>query len=938
MKSVKTGALARAFVAAALTFAASFAPASRVAAQQQQASSAATAAAAVPAGVERVTSVEGITEYRLASNGMRVLLFPDPTKQTVTVNVTYLVGSAHENYGETGMAHLLEHLLFKGSKNHPNLAQEMTEHGARRNGTTWLDRTNYYETMAATDENLRWALEMEADRMVNSFVAEKDLKTEFSVVRNEMESGENDPFSVLMERAVSTAYLWHNYGNSTIGARSDVENVPIDRLQAFYRQYYQPDNAVLLVAGRFDEAKTLALINSVFSPIPRPARKLQKVYTVEPVQDGERSVTLRRVGDVQLVGAVYHVPSGSHEDFAALDVLAFVLGDTPSGRLHKALVETKKASRVFGFNFQMREPGIAMYGAEVRQGDSLDAAREAFIQTVESVGANPPTKEEVERARQAILKNVELALNKSDVVGLELSEWIAQGDWRLFFLHRDRVRKVTPEDVQRAAARYLKPSNRTLAQFVPTAQPDRAEIPPVPDVAAMLKDYKGDAAIAMGEAFDPAPANIETRTKRPAALASPKLALLPKKTRGATVVASMTFRFGDEQSLKNRAVAGELVTDMLMRGTRTRTRQQIQDELDRLKARAFVSGGPTQATLFIETARENLPAVMRLMAEVLREPSFPAAEFDQLKQEVLASFEQERSDPGAIAQRELLRHLNPYPKGDPRHVMPLDEEVAAIKATTVEDVKKFYADFYGASDAQGAFVGDFDEAEVARLTAELFGQWKSPRPYARLVNVYREVAAVNKSFETPDKANANFFAGLNLNIRDDDPDYPALVFGNYLLGANSASRLRQRIRDREGISYGVGSGLNASALDKAGTFTSFAIYAPENVARLEAAYKEELARALSEGFTAEEVAKGKSGYLQARQINRAQDNTLAGALAQYLFINRTFQWDEEFERKVAALTPEQIMAAMRRHIDPSKITIIKAGDFAKKTPAPKPTQ
>ncbi|HEX5707348.1 MAG TPA: pitrilysin family protein [Pyrinomonadaceae bacterium] len=936
MKSVKTEALARAFVAAMLVGSFALAPASRAAAQQAASASATTTVA--PAGVERVTSVEGLTEYRLA-NGMRVLLFPDPTKQTVTVNVTYLVGSAHENYGETGMAHLLEHLLFKGSKNHPNLAQEMTEHGARRNGSTWLDRTNYYETVAATDENLRWALEMEADRMVNSFVAEKDLKTEFSVVRNEMESGENDPFSVLLERAVSTAFLWHNYGNSTIGARSDVENVPIDRLQAFYRQYYQPDNAILIIAGKFDEAKTLGWVNSIFSAIPRPTRTLQKVYTVEPVQDGERSVTLRRVGDVQLVGAVYHVPSGSHEDFAAIDILSFILGDSPSGRLHKALVETKKASRVYGFNFQMREPAIALYGAEVRQGDSLDAARETFLQTVESVATNPPTKDEVERARQAILKNIELTLNKSDQVGLELSEWVAQGDWRLFFLHRDRIRKVTPEDVQRVANRYLKPSNRTLAQFIPTAQPDRAEIPAVPDVAAMLKDYKGDAAVALGEAFDPAPSNIESRTKRGGAAASPKLALLPKKTRGATVVASMTFRFGDEKSLQNRSIAGELVTDMLMRGTTTRSRQQIQDELDRLKARAFVSGGPTQAVLFVETVRENLPAVMRLMAEVLRQPSFPAAEFDQLKAEVLANFEQQRSDPGAIAQREMARHLNPYPKGDPRHVMTIDEEVEAVKATTIDDVKKFYADFYGASDAHGSFVGDFDDAEVARLNAELFGQWKSPRPYARLANVYREVPAINKSYETPDKANANFVAGLNLNVRDDDPDYPALVFGNYLLGANSASRLRQRIRDREGISYGVGSGLNASALDKWGTFTSFAIYAPENVARLEAAYKEELGRALSEGFTAEEVAKGKSGYLQNRQLNRSQDNNLAGALSSYLFINRTFQWDEEFERKVAALTPEQIMAAMRRHIDPSKITIIKAGDFAKKTAAaPKPAQ
>ena len=427
---------------------------------------------------------------------------------------------------------------------------------------------------------------------------------------------------------------------------------------------------------------------------------------------------------------------------------------------------------------------------------------------------------------------------------------MAQGDWRLFFLHRDRLRKVSTEEVARVAAKYIKPANRTLAMFIPDAKPDRAEIPATPDVAAILKDYKGDAAIAAGEVFDPAPANIESHTVRPTPAGGVKVALLPKKTRGATVVASMTLRYGDEKSLAGRATAATLAGGMLMRGTKTKTRQQIQDELDKLKARVFIGGGATSAGVFVETVRENLPAVMRLVAEVLREPAFPASEFEQLKQQRLTAIEQERSDPAAIAQNQLSRHLNPWPSTDPRYTMTPEEQVEAIKAVTLDDAKKFYADFYGASDAQLAVIGDFDDKQIAQLTNELFSNWKSPRPYLRLVGVYRDVPAVNKSFETPDKANANFVGGLNLNLRDDDPDYPALVLGNYLLGANSASRLRVRIRDREGISYGVGSGLFASSLDKTGTFNSFAIYAPQNVVKLEAAFKEEIARALSEGFTA----------------------------------------------------------------------------------------
>jgi zinc protease len=889
------------------------------------------APAALPKGVERVTSVEGITEYRLTSNGLKVLLFPDPTKETITVNVTYLVGSSHENYGETGMAHLLEHLVFKGTPKHPNIPQELTAHGSRPNGTTWTDRTNYFETFAATDENLQWALDLEADRMVNSFIAKKDLDSEMTVVRNEFELGENDPFGVLLERTMATAYLWHNYGKTTIGARSDIENVPIDRLQAFYKRYYQPDNAVLLVAGRFDEPKTLGLIDKYFSVIPKPTRALERIYTVEPTQDGERAVTLRRVGDTQFVCTVYHVPSGAHQDFAAIDILSQVLGDTPSGRLHKALVESKKASSSFGFNFQWREPTIAVFGAEVRVGTPLDPARETLVQTVEGFAATPPSKEEVDRARAQLLKNIDLNLNRSDRIGLTLSEFIGAGDWRLYFLHRDRLRKLTVEEVQAAAVKYFKPANRTLGMFLPTQQPDRAEIPATPEVAALLKDYKGDPAIAIGEAFDPSPGNIETRTIRNATPGGLTLALLPKKTRGATVVVQLVLRFGDEKSLMNRSSAASLTGAMLMRGTTKKTRQQIQDELDRLKARLNVSGSATQATVSIETVRESLPAVLRLAGEVLREPSFPASEFELLKQEELASIEQQKSEPTQVGFTAYNRHLGPYPKGDVRYTRTPDELVADTTATTLEQVTRFYRDFYGASNGQLTVVGDFDDKEIARLAGEIFGTWKSPRPFTRVPTVFTNAAPANESFATPDKANAFFVAGFNLSIRDDHADYPALLLGNYMLGGGFlSSRLASRIRQKDGLSYGVRSGLNVSALDQFGRFTATAIYAPQNVEKLEAAFKEEIARMLKDGFTAEEVTSAKTGYLQSSQVSRAQDNELASRLNSYLFIDRTLRWDADLEAKIKALTPDQIDTAMRRHVDPAKISIFKAGDFKKK--------
>jgi zinc protease len=438
---------------------------------------------------QKVASVEGITEYRLP-NGLKVLLFPDQTKQNVTVNIVYLVGSRHESYGETGMAHLLEHLVFKGTPNHPNIPNELTSHGASPNGTTSYDRTNYFETFAATDENLTWALDLEADRMINSYIAKKDLDSEFSVVRNEMESGENSPFRILLQRVMATAYEWHNYGKDTIGARSDVENVPIDRLKAFYQKYYQPDNAVLIVAGKIDEAKTLNLINQKFGAIPKPSRELPKIYTIEPTQDGERQVNLRRIGDSQVLMAGYHVPPGAHPDSPAVSIMGRILADEPSGRLYKNLVETKKATSVFNFGFNQKEPGYLLFGAELDKTTAIDPAREALLQTIENFTQTMPTKEEVERYKAAALKPIELSFNDPNQIALQLTTWVAQGDWRLLFLNRDRLKKVTPEDVQRVAKTYLKQSNRTLGMFYPTDKPDRAEVPRVSDadIAGMVNN------------------------------------------------------------------------------------------------------------------------------------------------------------------------------------------------------------------------------------------------------------------------------------------------------------------------------------------------------------------------------------------------------------------------------------------------------------------
>ncbi|HTC34362.1 MAG TPA: pitrilysin family protein [Bryobacteraceae bacterium] len=885
----------------------------------------------LPQGVEKKATVGGITEYDYP-NGLRVLLFPDPSSPKLTVNMTYLVGSRFEGYGETGMAHLLEHMNFLQSRNGRSIKKELTDHGAQYNGSTDYDRTNYFETVTATDDNLKWAIGLEAERMVNMRIEKALLDKEMTVVRNEFEMGENSPQSVLEERVISTAYLWHNYGKAVIGSRADIERVPIDRLAAFYKKYYQPDNAVLVIAGQFDQSKALAYVAASCGAIPRPTRKLDETYTVEPAQDGERYVELRRVGENPALIIAWHAPALSHPDSAALEVLGGVLaggGRGGTGRLYHALVDNKKALSVRMEYEELHDPGFVMVSAGLSKDQSLEDARKTIVDTVAGVVTEPPTKEEVEREKARILQGMELRMANSQMAALGLSEMIASGDWRLFFLNYDEIKSVTADDVVRVAKFYFKESNRTVGEFIPTAAPDRTEVPAASDLEAVFKDYKTGMTVAQGEAFDPAPANIEKHVTRMKLADGLKLAMLPKTSRGGTVSAVLQLEFGDPTALAGKNAVGSMTGTMLMRGTKNRTRQQIQDEMVKLNAQINVSGGVSGAVASIQTTGENLIPALRLVAEMLRESSFPEAEFDSAKKQRIAGIENRKTEPNALAPLALDRVMNPFPKNDVRYVPTIDEQVEDSSKVTLDDVKKFHSQFYGTSHGELVIVGQFDPAAVSKTAAELFGNWASPAPYQRITANFEKIAPVNLKIETPDKQNATFAAALRVAMSDTDPDYPALVMANYMFGGSLTARMPDRIRNREGLSYGVNSNFSAPqpATGNAARFGAMAISNPKNSPKVEASFLDELKKTLAGGFTADELEAAKKSIRDERRVGRSQDQMLLRLIATREDDDRTLAWDEQMDAKLDALTLEQVNAAFRRHVDASAISIVKAGDF-----------
>lgn len=884
------------------------------------------------AQIKKVASVEGITEYQL-DNGLKVLLFPDNSAQTITVNITYMVGSRHEGYGEKGMAHLLEHMVFKGTPNHPNIPEELSSHGARPNGTTWYDRTNYFETFNATDENLDWALDLESDRMVNSYIAKKDLESEFSVVRNEFESGENSPTRVLMEKVISSAYLWHNYGQSTIGNRSDIERVPIENLQAFYKKYYRPDNAILMVTGKFDTEKTLALIEKKFGPIKNPEGKLKDVPTIEPEQDGEKRVTLSRVGDLQIVSALYHVPAGSHEDAAALAIAEAVLTDEPSGRLYKALVDGKKASGVWSFTPFTKEPSFLYINVDVPSDKSLIEAETTLLTTLDGLPANPITEAELNRAKANMLKQMDQIFRNSSYLGTYMSEFIGAGDWRLAFIFRDRIEEMTVDNVNDAIKKYMIPTNRTVGNFIPTKNPVRVGIPHTENVEALVANYKGKEAMDAGEAFDVSYENIQNKLQTGTLSNSAiEYGLIKKDNRGKTVNLTFNLRTGNVEQLMDKGLAARYTARMLNKGTDTKSRQDIEDKLSALKSSVFFNGSNGRVTASVSSTAENLMETLALMTDMLKNPAFDTTELEKLKTQDLASIEESKSEPQSVVSRQIGVLNNTYKKGHPLYSRTLNEEIEAIKSVNVSDLKAYHDAFYGVNKSTSIVaIGNMDEEAVKTYFDTAYADFKSDKPYTEISDKFQNSKPTNEKILTPDKKNAFTLGILSFEGSQYDKDYAALqVAGEVFGGGFLNSRIAGRLRQKDGVSYGAGGNVNLDSNkdDKNSSMYIYAIYAPENAAKVQQGFKEEIARYISEGITEEELNNAVKGWVQEQNVSRAKDNELANVINGNLYLDRDMMFQKNVENQVQNLTVEEVNRVIKKYFkNYENWTVVNGGDF-----------
>jgi zinc protease len=797
----------------------------------------------------------------------------------------------------------------------------------RWNGTTSYDRTNYYGQFLPDRADQQWMLGWFADTMSNLRITAEQLDGERPVVRNEMQSSENRPQRLLYQQLMSAAYQFHPYGRTVIGTESDLANVQPAQLQDFYHRYYRPDNAVLIVTGHFDEQQMLADIAQAFAAVAQPKAPIANAYTLDRAQQGEREVHLRRSGGVPLMYVGYHMPAGAAREAVAMGALALMLTRQPDGPLYEALVKPGIAVSVYGYPVALQDPGLVQFGATLAD----ESRREEAWRTMHALLEDelPLSAESLERTKQDFANSRREVLESPESLGLALTEAVALGDWRLFFAQGDWMQDLTLAEVAAVARSYLVRDNRTLAWYVPTEDTRRAPEPARVDIAKLLADH----AWRQQDVFEPdfvlTPQSIEERTITGRIVDDLEYAILPRRTKGDRVSVVLRLQWGDLASLTGRWKDADMLERMMQTGTRNLPLQVFEDRLRKLDARMDLSADETGAWLSLQVARDNLVPALELAAQSLKEPIFPADVYDERKRRLIASIEARRDQPESLVSDMLRRAGRDYPAADPRHHRQPEELIADLRAHTLGQMESFYREFAGASHGQLAVVGEVDPQAIRSWIESTLGGWKSARPYQRIERPFAPLPAERQFVSVVDKPNAVYLQTRAIEMNEDDPQYPALALAVRLFGGDSGSRVSKRLREQDGLTYGAYASLSADRQTRHAAISVRAIHAPDNLARIETALQEELARVLRDGFTQEELDAVRQSWTQRRAQVLGDEANVASILASNLYWDDTMQRWVDFDEKIRTTTLGEVNAAFREHVRPGQALVLGAGEYGR---------
>lgn len=865
------------------------------------------------------TITTGVQETVLP-NGLTVLVKEVRNAPVVSFSVWYRVGSRNEHTGITGMSHLLEHMLFKGTQKLKlgEIARTLFLNGAAFNASTYYDWTNYYATVAA--DRLELAMSIEADRMVNSRIDKADLDSEMTVVRSELEGGENSPGRILYQNVVSTAIQAHPYHWPVIGWRSDVENVSRDALYQYYRTHYGPNNAVVVVVGDVSAAEAIRLARKYFGPL-KPIPKPPGIHTLEPPQRGERRIVVRRSGSLPMVMVAWRAPGAAHPDNYALDVLSGVLGEGRTSRLYQALVEKGVASRVDAGAPTLQDPFLFYVTATARPGVTAERLEAGILEEVERLIGSPITNEEWTRAQRRAEADFVFQSNSVTAQARQLGYWAMIGDWRYLGTYLDRIRALTPADIQAVGRRTFTVDTRTIGHFVPSDGGGPAAPPPREASARVERPQRGDRPIPLPRV---PVARVPSRQVSRFTLANGISVIVQESHATPTIALRASIPAGSLLEPRDRPGLAGFTASMLSRGTNQRSGLAFATALEDVGAGLGASADSLTTTVGAQTLTRDFDLVLDLFAEMIRQPSFPADELERLKGEALARIAQSKTNPDRVAGLAFDRAI--YPPGHPFRPETFEESEAAIAALTRDDLVAFHRRQYGPDRMIVVVAGDVTADRIREALEKRLGDW--PRnPDAQPIvppDLQLQAAPVSLDIPVPDRTQTAIAWGHAGGLRRSDPDFYATQVMSLILGGGAlTSRLSTAIRDDQGLAYSVFGYFDAGL--SPGPFRVGLGTNPANAKKAVAAVEAEIQRIQRGGVTQREVDESVA-YLTGRFPLRLETNDgMAEMLWSMEFFNLGPDYIDRYAGYYRAVTVQQVNEAARAHLHPDRATVVVAG-------------
>jgi len=889
-------------------------------------------------GFDYIKSSGGIDEYLLKKNSLKVLLMEDHSAPVVTFMVTYHVGSRNEAVGHTGSTHLLEHLMFKGSRkfnkeNGKPIWTVLQNVGAQINATTWLDRTNYFELLPS--EHLERAVQIEADRMRNAFLRDEDRQPEMTVVRNEFERGENDPWDALDKNIWATAYQAHPYHHSTIGWKTDIENVSTERLKEFYDTYYWPNNATVTIIGDFEQKDALNMVKRHFGKHRASSHEIPEMYTEEPEQQGPRRLIVKRSGQTGIVGIAHKSPEGIHNDTYSLQILSKVLGGGKSSRLYKKIVDKGLATGLYMWDFPFKDNGLFITYVFMTPGADHEEIEKIVLDEYASIQTKGIKKDELNRAKAQINSEMAFSRDGSYSIASALNEAIATGDWTFYTTYAEKINGVKQADVKEVAKKYLLEDQSTTGYFIPKSgssgsggpeargvhQPMNWRPEGSADVNATTLSNASNGSSAAGGAA------ISSQVEKSQPLKGITLYTMPTPVKDVVTIRGSILG-GDEFSPESNPMIADLTAAMLDEGTKSHNKHEISEMLESVGASVGFSSGLYRVNFSAQCLSKDVQMVLNLIAEQLKEPAFNEEDLANVKRRYVGNLKRAKENTRRQAMGQFRRTL--YPKGHPNYSVDSDAQIQFVEEITSGDLDAYHKNNYGLGSMIISSVGDLDAKKMTSGVQKAFKGWKTSSLKKGTSETSANATEGSTEFVTiNDKTSADMVIGTPIGIDRDHPDYYPLVLGNYILGGNFSARLMQTVRDKEGLTYGIGSRVSGVDSGNDGYWYVSGTFAPDLLNKGKTSAMRQIKAWVNKGVSAEELENKKTTLTGSYKVGLATTSGLAGQILANAERGRELSFLDAYPGIINGISLKDVNTAIQKYITVKNLVIVAAGTVDK---------